>query len=74
MQSLSEHYEESPYLLRLHLQFAPFLAMTVFEKISNPPIPPFRKGGLMGDLKNGEVWIHAIKVAAKAREREGVET
>jgi len=30
MRSLSEHDEESPDLLRLHLQFAPFLAMTVF--------------------------------------------
>ena len=30
MRSLSEHCEESPDLLRLHLQFAPFLAMTVF--------------------------------------------
>ena len=71
----SKHDEESPGLLRLHLQFCSVSRNDSFlKKLSNPSIPPFRKGGLRGDLKNWELGFMQMKVAAKARGREGVET
>jgi len=46
-----------------------------FLKISTPPIPPFSKGGLRGGFEEpGRFGFMQLKVAAKARGREGVET